>query len=82
MSGGQVRLQADSFLTVRQGFLGLAATDEQLTEVALGYGQAGVKGNGGTQGFDCLIDLAAIARILPDGGYGPRYPAERMPVWE
>jgi aryl-alcohol dehydrogenase-like predicted oxidoreductase len=27
-------------------------------------------------------DLAEVARILPDGGFGPRYGAERMPVWE
>jgi aryl-alcohol dehydrogenase-like predicted oxidoreductase len=27
-------------------------------------------------------DLAQIARILPDGGFGARFPAGRFPVWE
>jgi aryl-alcohol dehydrogenase-like predicted oxidoreductase len=27
-------------------------------------------------------DLAQIARILPDGGFGARFPAGRVPVWE
>jgi aryl-alcohol dehydrogenase-like predicted oxidoreductase len=27
-------------------------------------------------------DLAQIARILPDSGFGARFPAGRVPVWE
>jgi hypothetical protein len=27
-------------------------------------------------------DLAQIARILPHGGFGARFPEGRVPVWE
>ena len=76
VSRRQGRHQSHGFLTVGQRFLGLAAVDQELAQVGLGHGQAGVDLDRCPKGGQCLVKLPILVEqaaqvVMGHGELGP-----------